>query len=83
MDGAEAQWWRGVRLTLWQHSDRLEVLYLAQGRTFDATAFQEFRALPLMQVGVRLCCTVVTRDRACWQIDPRGGENRSAPLILN
>ncbi|MEW5302472.1 MAG: hypothetical protein WDW36_005253 [Sanguina aurantia] len=50
MDGAEARWWRAVRLTLWRHSDRLELLYLAQGRTFDATAFQELRALPLKQL---------------------------------
>ncbi|KAG2491906.1 hypothetical protein HYH03_009857 [Edaphochlamys debaryana] len=43
---AAAGWWL-QRLALWRHSDRLEALYAAQGRTFDAAAFAAFRDLPL------------------------------------
>ncbi|GLI69541.1 hypothetical protein VaNZ11_014186 [Volvox africanus] len=46
-DPWDAVWWRCTRLRLWRHSDRLEVLYAAQGRTFNPAAYTAFRDLPV------------------------------------
>ncbi|GFR44557.1 hypothetical protein Agub_g5828, partial [Astrephomene gubernaculifera] len=41
------RWWWCVRLRLLRHSDRLEALVEAQGRSFDPAAYSSFRDLPL------------------------------------
>ncbi|GIL74909.1 hypothetical protein Vretimale_2528 [Volvox reticuliferus] len=46
-DPRDAVWWWCTRLRLWRHSDRLEVLYAAQGRTFNSAAYNAFRDLPV------------------------------------
>ncbi|EFJ42827.1 hypothetical protein VOLCADRAFT_107073 [Volvox carteri f. nagariensis] len=46
-DPRDTAWWWCTRLKLWRHSDRLEVLYAAQGRTFNPSAYAAFRDLSL------------------------------------
>lgn len=57
VDDPDAAWFRARRLELWQHSDRLETLYVIQRRSFDQESYESFRSIPLPHAAAAFAAT--------------------------